>query len=317
MNTQSNLRFVGRWKCSAEQAVTTTPGAYFYLAYRGNDAILHFDTQWVSPSKPHLWICVDNGPSVEVPLDRHLRLHAETAGNHVIKVIFKSAVEVEHRWHLPLQSAICFVGYDAQAPGDLPEIHQPIVEFVGDSITEGVLVDEALGSSVFDRPYQDDSTATYAWLTAQALGWEPIIMGYGAVGVTRGGNGGVPAAAKAYPFCFADTPIDYGEVSRVIVNYGANDRNGNPEAFCEGYLALLDTISKHHANARITVVQPFCGVFTKELEAVVQAFQKSHTQSINLIKTQGWIPSEPLHPDRVGHRKVADLLIPLLRADTV
>jgi putative glutamine amidotransferase len=35
------------------------------------------------------------------------------------------------------------------------------------------------------RPFHDDVTATYAYLAAEALGLEPYIMGYGAVGVTR------------------------------------------------------------------------------------------------------------------------------------
>ena len=317
LRNQTSLRFVGRWHCTEAFAVTTTPGAHFYLAYQGNDAVLHFDTQWLSRFRPHLWICVDDGPYVEAPVDRHLRVHAQTAGNHIVKVIFKSAVEVEHRWHMPLQSAICFLGFDAQAPGVLPESKKMLVEFVGDSITEGVLVDAALGSSYFDRPYQDDSTATYAWLTAQALGWEPVIMGYGAVGVTRGGNGGVPAAAKAYPYCFADTPITYGDVSRVIINHGANDRASSPAAFCAGYTELLEVISAHHPQAAITVVQPFCGVFAEELQTVIQNFRANHSQSIELILTEGWIPLEPLHPDREGHRKVAERLVSLLRPNNI
>lgn len=317
MKNQTSLRFVGRWHCTEEFAMSTTPGAYFYLAYRGYDAVLHFDTQWLSRFRPHLWICVDDGPCVETPIDKHLRVHAQTKGNHIVKVIFKSAVEVEHRWHKPLQSVVCFLGFDAQEPGVLPDSKKTAVEFIGDSITEGVLVDEHLGCSCFDRPYQDDSTATYAWLTAQALGWEPVIMGYGAIGVTRGGNGGVPVAAKAYPFCFSDVPISYGHVSRVIINYGANDRTYGSDAFCAGYMELLDVVTKQHPQAAITVVQPFCGAFAEELQAVVQNFRAKYTQPIELILTEGWVPPEPLHPDRDGHRKVAEQLISLFRPNAI
>lgn len=308
MKTKPYLRFVGRWHCTEDQAVTSAPGSFFYLAYQGTDAVLHFETKWHTIHTPHLWICVDDGPRVEVPVDRHLRVHAPQEGNHIVKVLFKSAVEVEHRWHMPLQSAVYFLGFDAQAPGVLPVCTKPVVEFVGDSITEGVLIDEALGTGVFDRHYQDDATATYAWLTAEALGWEPVIMGYGAVGVTKGGNGGVPCAAEAYPFCFDGVPVDYGSVTRVIINHGANDRASKPETFCQGYLDLLQAVSRQHPQAEITLLQPFCGAFGLELQSVVETFRQMHTQPIELVLTQGWIGPKPLHPGRGGHRKVAENL---------
>lgn len=43
--------------------------------------------------------------------------------------------------------------------------------------------------------YWDDSTAGYAWLTAKELNFSPIIMGYGCLGVTKSGAGGIPPVA--------------------------------------------------------------------------------------------------------------------------
>lgn len=48
-----------------------------------------------------------------------------------------------------------------------------MIEFVGDSITEGVLIDAEctiFTNDQLNRPFEDDVTATYAWLTAEALG---------------------------------------------------------------------------------------------------------------------------------------------------
>jgi len=82
--------------------------------------------------------------------------------------------------------------------------------FVGDSITEGVLIDESYRKTESDqlnRVYQGDVIATYTYLTAQNLNHEPIFMGYGAVGITHGDCGSVQKVADAYPYCYCGAPI--------------------------------------------------------------------------------------------------------------
>ena len=73
-------------------------------------------------------------------------------------------------------------------PAELPADERKTIEFVGDSITEGVLIDVDFYDKDSDfissqdqnnRCYQDDVCATYAWQTAEALNLRPIFMGYG------------------------------------------------------------------------------------------------------------------------------------------
>lgn len=306
-------RYVGRWIVSADGAKTTAPGAYFDLAFCGQELILHFETKWLLSPVPHLWVSVDEGARVEVPIDRHLRVHANTPGNHVVRVIYKSANEMAHRWYEPFGGGVEFLGWDAHGAGVLP-LRQPqkTIEFVGDSITEGILIDEALGDGVkwFGRPYQDDVTAAYAWLTAQELKLEPYIMGYGGVGVTKGGSGGVPRAQEAYPFCYDGRPVQYGSADYVLINHGANDRFSPEDAFCEGYRELLDVVIRRNPHSRIIVLAPFCGAHEDALEALVKEYQN---RDIAFIRTTNWISREPLHPDRAGHKEISRRLAEELR----
>jgi len=312
ISVETATRFVGRWVVDANGAKTTAPGAYFDLAFSGQELILHFETKWLLSPFPHLWVQVDGGARIEVPLDKHLRVRAGDPGNHVVRVIYKSANEMAHRWYEPFGGSVEFLGYDAQAPGTLPE--QPkrrTIEFVGDSITEGILIDESLGDGIkwFGRPYQDDVTAAYAWLTAEALDLEPYIMGYGGVGVTRGGSGSVPKAQEAYRYCYAGAPVTYTHPDFILVNHGANDRFSTTENYCDGYLELLDTITEVHPHSKLIVLAPFCGAHEDALEMLVSNYKTRKQVDIAFIRTTSWIPREPLHPDREGHRKISECLV--------
>ena len=313
---EQSTRFVGRWIVANNMAKTTAPGAYFDLAFSGQELILHFETKWLLPPAPHLWIQVDDGARVEVPIDKHLRVWAQPTGNHVARVIFKSANEMAHRWHEPFGGGVEFLGYDADAPGKLPECRaRKTIEFVGDSITEGILIDESLGDGIkwFGRSYQDDVTAGYAWLTAEALDLEPYFMGYGGVGVTKGGSGGVPRAQDAYPYCYAGAPVPYTHPDYILINHGANDRFSTTESFCDGYQELLDTVTGRNPDSRIIVLAPFCGAHEDALEMLVSNYKARTHRDITFIRTTNWIPKEPLHPDRKGHREVSGRLVSELR----
>ena len=93
---------------------------------------------------------------------------------------------MQHRWYQPLIGKISFCGFEAEKEGTLPMDFRKTIEFIGDSITEGVLVGEDYRVDSFEqlnRVYQDDAMATYAYKTALALNLKPVIMGYGATGI--------------------------------------------------------------------------------------------------------------------------------------
>ena len=73
---------------------TTAAGSYFELAFEGRSAVLAFDLGLLAQPYPHLWISVDNGARIEVPVDRYLRVEAPEDGVHVVKVVYKGGVEM-------------------------------------------------------------------------------------------------------------------------------------------------------------------------------------------------------------------------------
>lgn len=326
------VRLTGRWsrntengsdphvytQSTAQYTTTTAAGSYFELAFMGQSAVLLFDLGFLGQAFPHLWISVDGGARVEVPVDRYLRVEAPGDGAHVVKVVYKGGVEMLPRWFSPLMGAVSFIGAKADAPATLPADDRRIIEFVGDSITEGVLIDADYSDTPahlidqFNRPYQDDNSATYATLTAQALNLRPVYQAYGAVGLTRSGCGSVPRAGLIYPYVY-DGVLNTGEKPDIVlINHGANDRAAKPEEYISRYGELVDMIRESAPNAIIVCLSAFCGAFDSEVGAFVEAYNAAHDKPIHFISSRGWVPAEPLHPLREGHRIIAGHLIPLL-----
>lgn len=320
--THESVRLTGRWARQADRAVTTAPGSYLEFSFSGNMAVARFDTSLNMRPLLHLWIQLDGGDMTEAQIDEYIRVRANTPGVHTCRIIFKSATEQSGRWYAPLTGAVCFLGVQTETPVAIAPDPRPILEFVGDSITEGVLIDtdycegthEAHETDQLNRPYQDDACATYAWLTAEALDCRPIIMGYGAVGAVRVGQGRVPCAPDSYPFCFDGAPLaDVPEADIVVINHGANDRGYAPELYREHYIKLLDLVRQRSPKAEIFAVSPFAGSQKSTLEALVPDYNAAHGCRVHFINASEWIPPQPLHPHRDGHRIVAEHLAPLMR----
>lgn len=313
-----SIRLSGRWDKRGEttwykkieSAVTTTTGSKIEFAFRGKMAVMHFDTTWSENPCPHLWIIVDSGVKIEVPLDRFIRIEAETDGVHIAKVIYKGGVEMHHRWNEPLIGKIAFCGVEVDEGATLPEDSRKIIEFVGDSITEGVLVDASYNphsNDQLNRPYQDDVTATYAYLTAQNLNLRPIFMGYGATGLTHGGCGSVPKAIEAYPYCYNNAPYN-PEADYIVINHGANDQRSSAEEYLKEYEEFLKLVRKLNPSAKIVVLSPFCGAFADALEQFVPQYNVKWSDNIFFINSKGWVSPDPIHPLRDGHKIIAGYL---------
>ena len=304
-----SVRLTGRWYDTGKAVTTTAPGAYFEAAFSGDSIRLYFDISDYENPYPHLYIRLDGGKRMEVPVDKYLRVEAG-AGEHTLEVIYKSANEDQARWYAPLVGKVSFLGFEADAPAELAPDNRPFMEFVGDSITEGILIDPQYhyddeNPSFRDRPLQDDCTAGYAWRTAEALGYRPVFMGYGAVGATRSGSGKVPAAPEAYPFCYENAPISHKNPAVIVVNHGANDRR-NAEIYPECYKNLLDVIRAHNPESRIVCLSPFCGCFDDVLPGIVADYNATRNADVALVLSTGWVTPEPLHPLRDGHKTIAE-----------
>ena len=328
-----SVRLTGRWSRNYQPVfdhhlydqrptaytTTTAAGSYFELAFEGDCARLHFDLGYLGQPFPHLWISVDGGARVEVPVDRYLRVEAEEYGKHIIKVIYKGGMEQLPRWYAPLMGAISFIGAEVDAPAELPEDHRRIIEFIGDSITEGVLTDGDYSSKPahtldqFCRPYQDDNCATYASLTAKRLNLRPIFQAYGAVGLTRSGCGSVPRAGAIYPYVYEGTDYTGEKPDIVVINHGANDRGASAEEYLMRYEELIDMIFERTPDTVVVCLGAFCGAFKNDLPAFAEKYNASHEKKIHYVSSEGWVPLEPLHPLRDGHKIIAEHFAPILK----
>lgn len=325
MNVSYNhesVRLTGRWDRGESCATTTTTGAYIEFAFEGKMALARFDVVSNASPRLHLWIQLDGGAMIEAPIDSFLRVIAPDDGAHVCRIIYKGGTEQDRRWYAPLTGKVSFIGVQTEKPIPIAPDTRPTVEFVGDSITEGVLIDvdyNTAGDPVSTyveagyRCWQDDACATYAWLTAEAMGWRPIIMGYGAVGATRAGQGLVPKAAVAYPYNYDGSPITHESADYVIINHGANDRGARVETYIAEYERLLDVIRERNPKSVIIALSAFCGAHHEALGKLIAQYNEKNGCQVHFIDSDGWIPAEPLHPLRDGHKIVSAHLVEELK----
>ena len=326
--THESVRLTGRWDTrDPKVAVATATGSYVEFAFKGRTALARFDTS-ANRYPLHLWLQLDGGAMCEAPIDYALRFVAtgeNAEGTHTARIIIKGETEASERWFLPLRGATSFLGVqypEGSGPADLAPDDRRTIEIVGDSITEGVLIDTDFREGFrachpymdqLDRPYLDDVCATYAWLAAEALDLRPFFMGYGAVGVTRAGMSGVPAVGESYPYNFEGSPVEYPSCDFILFNHGANDRGKGVEAYLQKYGETLDLIRARNPKATVICLSAFCGFAQTELADFIHTYNKNHGCDVRFINGGNWVPPEPLHPTRAGHRVIAENLIPLLR----
>ena len=314
--SHESVRLTGRFHIDAAGAVTTATGGSIEIAFRGDFILLYFNTDMDMCPVPHLWIETEDGTKTEAVIQRVLRVEFARNTAHRIRVIFKGAVETQHRWYPPLTAKMHFVGYEADAPDILPRDDRPIIEFIGDSITEGQQIDAMHEFSPVladNYTFQNDATATYGYLTAKLLNMRPRLIGYGCLGATHGGRGGVPIASESYPFNYAGSPVQQFDASVIVVNLGANDRIFPEERYISEYRNLLSVIRKHNPKAKLVVLSAFCGVYPDALRRMVEAFNTETQGSVFFIDSTDWVPPEPLHPERDAHRLIAERLAKALR----
>lgn len=302
------IRYTGRWKIGSAEAVSTANGSYAEFAFSGECAVIEFGIDHCTAPFPRVYISVDNGANVEVPLDKFIRISAED-GEHFVCMILKGSVELQNRWLHPLESAVSVRSLEADAFLTLPDDNRKTIEFLGDSITEGISIDVErrfvhYGGSR-DMVFWDDATAGYAWLTAKLLDFRPILMGYGCLGTTQGGAGNLPDAVEAYPYSSDGQPIESANADYIVINHGTNDRRAGRETFFRQYRRLLDVVRERNPRAKIISLTPFCGAWAEEIHEIVETFNRETGGDVHYIDSTGWIPPEPLHPTREGHKTVA------------
>lgn len=317
--SDENIRYTGRFGRTTawtpkDNMTAVAPGSYFEFSFKGHCAVMQFDVDLTFHPHGHVYIEVDGGARVESTIEQYIRVSAKDDGPHYVKVIYKSTIEQMNRWFQPLNNKLALQGIECEELVPLAPDNRKTIEVIGDSITEGVLTDSANLTHVqqLNRPWQDDVTATYGWILAEAMDLRPCFMGFGATSLHHSGCGCVPKASEQYPYNFYECKRTFPSCDYILINHGANDRaagNTPREDYLPNYAAFLTQIRETNPTSTIVILSPFCGAMDKVLPDFVAKWNAEHNDNVKYISSHGWVPLDPLHPTREGHATIGKNLI--------
>ncbi len=203
------------------------------------------------------------------------------------------------------------------------EILQPLpmpslrMEFIGDSITYGFgLLHERWDG--FHADTDGDGSATYAYLTAKALGADirtEAISGQGIVCKYDGERGKPIPEFFEYDDVQLSVPHDFGSwvPDIVVINAGTNDALGGASAedFCIGVDSFLDRVREVYPQTEIFYAYGIMGdIYALHLRELIAKRAKTDAKL-------HFVPLEPIseaetgvnfHPNCRGHERAARVL---------
>lgn len=322
------LQYWGRWdqrNAASSGAITVNTGSTLIVRFEGTNLTLHFGIGHYTHQFASLWLQVDDGewrvvaPAEELPLARE----PLARGVHVARLVVKGFREWENRWDQPLVNSVVFRGLTLEAGSQLlepPARPARLIEYLGDSITEGVLVLNTGPRESWTRdgwPRFSDGRRSWAYQSALLAGAEPRTVGFGRLGLSINANGGVPPALHSFPFVYAGVAVDRARMPDVVVvNMGTNDSSRiSSELFAPLYRAYAQSIRKAYPGAWILCLRPFNGAHAAAIESLIIGLGDT---KVRYVDTTGWIDAEKHTTDKVhlnldGNQTAAEKLSAILK----
>src|SRR5437016_5083043 len=198
--TDSAVSYVGRWgaiqRAGQTAMATVNRSSQIYFSFSGGHIAGLFDLDGINDLE-QIYVNVDDGEWYLFTIDRH-RIEFFPAGlapgRHRLAVVVKAVDNNGNRWLPPLRSAVIFLGFELDSGVKLeaspPSKGRPVLEFLGDSITQGDGILHADGGAVINS----DALATYAWLTGEALATTHAQIAFSGQGVISSDSREVPPA---------------------------------------------------------------------------------------------------------------------------
>ncbi len=311
-------RFHGRWDLRAPgRAVTVNSGSYLVARFDGSGITATFDTSRNRAPFPTLAWRVDDGEWQEAEVAASVTLASGLKrGDHELMLMVRDLDEHQPRWSEPLTASVTFLGLTGARLLPPPAEPKLKMEFLGDSITEGVVVHPPRPGKE-SWPWRGDGRLAYSAQTALRLGAQWRQVGFGRLGVTIEGNGGVPPSAESLNWFHAGVPRDSWQPDIVVVNQGTNDGRRTAEEFRPAYRHYLEQIRKAYPNAWIAALRPFGGYHAENVLSEVTARNAAGDRRLFFVDTTGWLGREDytdgVHPNVQGGAKAADRLSAALR----
>ncbi len=313
---QELVHYYGRWDVRTDRAITVNSGSHLAATFTGTAITARFDVSVnLTSDMPTLAWQIDQGEWKEADLAATVSLGTGLAsGMHTVMLMARSMDENQSRWTPPLISSTTFLGFTVTG-GAVQSSARPVrfkIEFLGDSITEGVAIWQSRNGQT-RKCWKDDGRIAYPSQTAQMLGAEWRQVGFGYLGILKTGNGGVPKANDSFNWIYKDVPRDSWQPDMVVINEGTNDSGGAAATFRTGYTQYLTTIRAAYPNAKLVAMRPFNGSQAAPIKAEVDARNAAGDARVYYVDTTGWLGStdftDGLHPNDQGSGKAAQALV--------
>jgi lysophospholipase L1-like esterase len=317
---EETVHYYGRWNRLTDRAITVNTGSHVVAQFSGIAIAARFDVSLNQAPIPTLAWRVDQGTWQEGELAASVSLGTGlTSGTHEVLVMVRGLNENQNRWSPPLISSITFLGFEVTggALQSSARLQRTKIEFLGDSITEGINVWTAVNGQTTPC-WRSDGRIAFPSQTAQALAAEWRQVGFGRQGLLIVGNGGVPTANDSFNFIYRDVPRDSWQPDMVVLNEGTNDGSAAAAPFRTAFTAYVATIRRGYPGAKIVAMRPFNGSQAAPIKAEVDARTAAGDLRIFYVDTTGWLAAadftDGLHPNAQGSAKAAQSLAQALTA---
>ena len=226
---------------------------------------------------------------------------------------FRLIKQTEPRNALATLDSVSFTGYFAERPADA----QYYVEFIGDSITAGYgnLTDKTKGAAVAETAINQDSTKSFAYLTAQKLGADHTTVSTSGIGVSAGWRSfpmkDLYGANSYYRSKTATyTPTRTPDV--VVINLGTNDESKQvtPDAYKTAVKDLIQQVRANYGNVPIVWGYGMMSKTASYVSSLQSAMSDLGGESAGLYMCQLTYDRDAgaSHPDLAAHESSAETL---------
>ena len=232
-------------------------------------------------------------------------------GEHTIELI----KQTEACKSICLLKSVSFTGYFLAPPAE----KQYCIAYIGDSITAGygVYYDPQQAGDAGDTQYQD-GTKTYAYLSAEKLNADPIIICRSGIGISAGHTDYMmDAYFSSQSYCRADTakytPTRLPDI--VVVNLGTNDAMGSNEALASKLPGFIELIRETYGE-EVPIIWVYGMMNDARWEATNKVLQNQfggeaggcYGLKMPLTRDGG-----NNHPSLTAHANAADILVKFIQ----
>lgn len=193
----------------------------------------------------------------------------------------------------------------------LPIEKKPVIEFIGDSIMEGYIVNA-------DKTANNSVLNSYGHKTAEKLGFYRNIIAFGGITMSQGyGNPDKQGMVNRYKMVREYTqnePISpqwdtqKSTPDYIVINLGTNDGGVQEGEFKMWYLSFLSYLRTTYANVKIFVMTTLNGRHSDDIKAVVEGFNDKNCYLIDAASWNVYLGGDGTHPDEETHDLIAEKL---------